>query len=61
VDTLIAQLTKQVTYGDEPPYPELEQALRRLICIIQGQDCGDEDIDWAQTIAEATTLRPIPA
>lgn len=57
-DVLLAELAQEVTGRTSPPYPELETALRTLICRIRGLDCAEPDFDWAGIIAEATSLRP---
>lgn len=60
LDDLVTELTREVTGRSDPAYPELETALRTLICRIRGLDCAEPDFDWAGIIAEATTLRPQP-
>lgn len=58
VDDLVLQLTREVTFRRDEPYPELRTALEHLVCEIQGLDCAEMPVDWAQIVAEAVNLRP---
>lgn len=58
-DDLVRQLAADVLQTAEDPYPELEAALSRLVCIIQGLPCASTPSDWPQVIAEAISLRPV--
>lgn len=58
IDDLVLQLTHEVTFRRDEPYPELRQALEHLICEIRGLECAKQPIDWAQIVGEALNLRP---
>lgn len=58
VDDLVLQLTHEVTFRRDEPYPELRTALEHLICEIRGLPCAETPVDWAAIVGEALNIRP---
>ncbi len=57
-DRLIKIMTKQVTYKDQEPYPELKIALEALVDRLKDEEPPSPETDWPAIVAEAVNLRP---
>lgn len=57
-EKLVQELSREVTFSTDEPYPELKTALESLVdAVSQGKAPGVSP-DWAAVISEAVNLRP---
>jgi hypothetical protein len=55
---LVQKLTRQVTYRDDPPYPELKTVLEAVVDGLSHGEPPQKAVDWPAIVAEAVNLRP---
>lgn len=55
---LVKKLSREVTFRDDPPYPELETALTALVDALSAGKTPGVSPDWPAVISEAVNLRP---
>lgn len=57
-EKLVQELSREVTFSDAPPYPELKTALESLVDALSAGKAPGVSPDWAAVVGEAVNLRP---